>query len=59
MGLIESTSERYPTGTNVEHSGGVANMLSIFFSIYCAWRIASWYYLRSSSFGEISSEEVG
>ena len=57
MGLIESASERYPTGTNAERGGGVPNMLSIFFSISCARRIASWYCLCSSSFGEISFEK--
>ena len=56
MGLIESTSERHPTGTSAERDGGVPNMLSIFFSISCARRIASWYCLRSSSFGETYSE---
>ena len=57
MGLIESVSELYPIGTTTER-GGVPSMLSIFFSISCARRIAAWYCLRSSSFGETSSEEV-
>ena len=56
MGLIESTSERYPTGTVAEH-GGVPNISSIFFSISYAQRMACWYCLRSSSSGEISSEK--
>ena len=57
MGLIESASERYPIGTAVERDGGVPNMSSIFFSISCARRIASWYCIRSSSFGETSLEK--
>ena len=57
MGLIESANEQYPTGTIAKCGGGVPNMLSIFFSISCPWRIASWYCLRSSSFGETSLEE--
>ena len=57
MGLIESTSERYPTGIAAEHDGGVPNISSIFFSISYAWRIAAWYCLYSSSFGETSSEK--
>ena len=57
MGLIESASERYPIGTTMECNGGVPNMLSIFFSIYYAQRIDSWYCLRSSSFGETSLEK--
>ena len=57
MGLIESTSERYPTGTTMKRGGGVPNMLSIFFSISRAWRIVAWYCLHSSSFGETSSEK--
>ena len=66
MGFIESTSERYPTGQGsglrgktIERGGGVSNMLSIFLFSSLAWRIASWHCLHSSSFGEISSEEVG
>ena len=53
MGLIESASERYPIGTDVERDGGVPNRSSIFLSISYAWRMATWYFLRSSS----SSEE--
>ena len=53
MGLIESASEWYPTGTDVEHDGGVPNRSSILLSISCAWRMAVWYCLFSSS----SSEE--
>ena len=49
MGLIESTSEWYPTGTDVERDGGVPNSLSIFLSTSCARRMAAWYFLRSSS----------
>ena len=56
MGLIESESERYPTGTAAKRDGGVPNMSSIFFSISCARRIAACYCLRSYSFGENSSE---
>ena len=56
MGLIESTSERYPTGTTVERDGGVPNMSSIFFSISCARRMVAWYCLHSSSSGETSFE---
>ena len=41
MGLIESTSERYLTGTAAERDGGVPNMSSILFSISYAQRIAS------------------
>ena len=58
MGLIESASELYPIEKTPEQGGVVPNMLSIFFSISCARRIDSWYCLRSSSFGETSSEEV-
>ena len=57
MGLIESVSEQYPTGTTAERGGGVPNMLSIFFSIYCARRITAWYCLCSYSFGETSLEK--
>ena len=57
MGLIETTSERYPTGKVVDRGGGVPNMSSIFFSISHALRIYAWYCLCSSSFGETSSEE--
>ena len=57
MGLIESTSERYPIGTTAERGGGVPNMLSVFFSISYARRIAGWYCLCSSSFGETSLEK--
>ena len=53
MGVIESTSERYPTRTNVEHDGVYPNSSSIFLSISFAWRMAAWYCLHSSS----SSEE--
>ena len=56
MGLIESASEQYPTGTTMERGGGVPNMLYIFFSISCAWRVAASYCLLSSSFGETSLE---
>ena len=59
MGLIESVSERYPTGTAAERGGVTSNISSIFFSSYLAWRIASWYCLHFYSFGEISLEEVG
>ena len=41
----------------MERDGGVPNMSSIFFSISCAWRIATWYCLHSSLFGETSSEK--
>ena len=57
MGLIESASERYPTGKTVERGGGIPNMLSSFFSISYARRITAWYFLRSSSFGETSLEK--
>ena len=57
MGLMESTSERYPTGTTVERDGGVPNMSSIFLLISCARRMAAWYCLRSSSSQENSPEE--
>ena len=57
MGLIESASERYPTGTAAECDGGVPNMSSIFFSISYAWRMATRYCLHSSSSGETSSEK--
>ena len=57
MGLIESASERYPIGTIVECDGGVPNISSIFFSISFAQRIASWYFLCSSSSGENYLEE--
>ena len=57
MGLIESASERYPIGIVVEHDVGVPNMSSIFLSISCAWRMAAWYFLRSYSSGETSSEK--
>ena len=49
MGLIESASERYPTGTDVERDGVGPNILSIFLSIPCAWRMVARYFLRSSS----------
>ena len=55
MGLIESASDRYPTGTAMERDGGVPNMSSIFFSISYAWIMVAWYFLRSSSSGETSS----
>ena len=48
MGLIESTSERYPTGINVERDGGVPNRSSIFLSISYAWRMEACYCLISS-----------
>ena len=57
MGLIESASEQYPMGTDVERDGGVPNMSSIFLSISYARRMAAWYFLCSSSSGETSSEE--
>ena len=57
MGLIESASERYPTGIAVERDGGVPNMSSIFLSISCVWRMATWYCLCSSSSGETSLKE--
>ena len=57
IGLIESASEQYPTGKYIDRGGGVPNMSSIFFSIYFTRRIATWYCLRSSSFGETSSKE--
>ena len=41
----------------MERDGGMPNMSSIFFSISCARRIASWYCIRSSSFGETSLEK--
>ena len=53
MGLIESASEQYPTGTDVERDGVGPNISSICLLISCAWRMAAWYFLRSSS----SSEE--
>ena len=66
MGFIESTSERYPAGQGfvlrgkiVDPGGGVANILSILFSNYCAQRMVSWYCLHSSSASEICSEEAG
>ena len=66
MGFIESTSERYPAGQGsslrgktVEPGHGVANILSILFSKSCSWRMAAWCCLRSSSLGEICSEEAG
>ena len=58
MGLIESVSERYPTGTAVERDGGVPNMSSIFLSISYARRMDAWYCLRYSSSGETSSEMI-
>ena len=57
MGLIESVSERYPIGTTMECDGGVPNMSSIFFSISCAWIMATWYCLHSYSYGETSSKK--
>ena len=57
MGLIELASEKYPTGTSMERDGGVPNMSSIFFSISCAQRMAVWYCLHSSSYGETSSKK--
>ena len=56
MGLIESTSERYPTGTDVERDGGVPNVSSIFLSISYAQRMVVWYCLCSSSSEETSPE---
>ena len=49
MGLIESTSERYPTGTDVERDGFGPNISSICLSISYAQRMVAWYFLRSSS----------
>ena len=53
MGLIESASERYPIGTDVECDGVGPNSSSICLSFSCAQRMATWYCLRSYS----SSEE--
>ena len=53
MGLIESASERYPTGKYVECDGGVPNNSSIFLSISSGRRMVALYCLRSYS----SSEE--
>ena len=53
MGLIESASERYPTGTVVERDGGVPNRSSIFLSISYAWRMVAWYFLHSSSSSKV------
>ena len=41
----------------MECDDGVPNISSNFFSISYAWRIDSWYCLRSCSFGETSSEK--
>ena len=49
MGLIESASERYPTGTDVERDGVGPNRSSICLSISCAQRMEAWYFLHSSS----------
>ena len=55
MGLIESASERYTTGRNVEQTGEEPNRLSIYFSTSCARRIVARYFLRSSSLsGELT-----
>ena len=40
----------------MERDGGVPNMSSISLSISYAWRMDVWYWLRSSSSGETSSE---
>ena len=53
MGLIDSVSERYPTGTDVEHDGVDPNSSYICLSISYAWRMVAQYFVRSSS----SSEE--
>ena len=58
MGLIESASERYPTGTTVERDGGLPNMSYISLSISYAQRMAACYCLFSSSYGETSPEEL-
>ena len=52
MGLIESASERYPTGTDLEHDGVEPNSSSIFLSISCARIMVAWYCLHSSSYLE-------
>ena len=57
MGLIESTSDRYPTATIVECESGVPNISSIFFSMSYAQRMAAWYCLHSSSSRETYSEK--
>ena len=57
MCLIEPASERYPTGTAVEHDGGMPNMSSIYISISSIWRMAMWYCLHSSSSRETSSKK--
>ena len=57
MGLIESASEQYPTGTTMERAGGMPNMSSICLSISSAWRMATWYCLCYSSSGETSLEK--
>ena len=49
MGLIESTSEQYPTGTDVEHDGVGPNNSFIRLSISYAQRMATRYFLHSSS----------
>ena len=41
----------------MERDGGVPNMSSIFLSITCAWRMATWYCLHSSSSRETSLGE--
>ena len=46
MGLTESASEQYPTGTNVERDGVGPNISSICLSISCAQRMAARYFLR-------------
>ena len=52
MGLIESASERYPTGIDVERDGVVPNSSSIYLSISYAWRMVAQYCLHSSSSSE-------
>ena len=49
MGLIESASEQYPTGTYVERDGVGPNSLSICLSISYTRRMVARYFLRSSS----------
>ena len=53
MGLIESTSEQYTIGKDVERDGVGPNRSSICLSISCARRMATQYFLRYYS----SSEE--
>ena len=49
MGLIESASERYPTGRDVERASVEPNRSLIYLSISCAWRMEARYFLHSSS----------